>query len=734
MNERRKRPSARARAYLWPLLVIAGSTLAGPTVHAATIMVTTTLDELNTDGDCSLREAIQSANTNLSADACVAGTASDDIVLPAGSYSLNRFGYGENANATGDLDITSDITITGASRDTTTINGLSSDRVLEIHSGATVTIRDVAIINGRTPTEPGTIGGGGDSADGGAIRNASVLTLERCSLTGNHTGHGGDAVLTPEGYGWGGSAGDGGAIWSLGTLTIIDCILANNSTGDGGDGGFVSGFSGGGDGGDGGAIYHNGALTIRDTAITGNTCGDWGDGKGPGNPGDAGGVYHVGVMNMNESLVASNSSNWYASAIYGDGTTNVTNTTIAGNSGSALRAVWIDSGNIGRISHSTIVENSSGGVGGPATISNSIVVNGGFDCNASVISGGHNIIGQGGGCLMGTNDQAIMPSTLLTLVLAPLADNGGPTESYAPALVSPALDSGTCLDVLGATVTVDQRGEDRPFGASCDRGAVESQNEIVPGPPLVEVTLEPPGANCANGGHFVQHGFDDNMNGVLDAVEITSTYYVCDGGNGAPGLVVTTDLPPGDANCEYGGVRIDSGVDDGAGAGLANDGVLHEHEIDATSYLCDGTDSHEPLIVQTPVPAGAPECEHGGVRIEVGLDLDRDGILSQDEVQSVEHVCNSSDGSDGLSSLIEQTALIPGHTTCAHGGQRIDIGLDEDRDGILDPEEIDSTSFVCQLEASGCRAGHGHGPGMVLVLIGAMWLAVRRRPFHTMEP
>ncbi len=42
--------------------------------YAATIIVTTTDDELNSDGDCSLREAVQAANTNSIVDECLAGS------------------------------------------------------------------------------------------------------------------------------------------------------------------------------------------------------------------------------------------------------------------------------------------------------------------------------------------------------------------------------------------------------------------------------------------------------------------------------------------------------------------------------------------------------------------------------------------------------------------------------------------------------------------------------------
>jgi CSLREA domain-containing protein len=44
--------------------------------YAAFITVTTTADELNSDHDGSLREAIQAANGNVAVDRCPAGTAS----------------------------------------------------------------------------------------------------------------------------------------------------------------------------------------------------------------------------------------------------------------------------------------------------------------------------------------------------------------------------------------------------------------------------------------------------------------------------------------------------------------------------------------------------------------------------------------------------------------------------------------------------------------------------------
>lgn len=45
----------------------------------------------------------------------------------------------------------------------------------------------------------------------------------------------------------------------------------------------------------------------------------------------------------------------------------------------------------------------------------------------------------------------------------------------------------------------------------------------------------PAGANCASGGSKVSSGLDANANGTLDAGEITSTTYVCNGTTGGTG-------------------------------------------------------------------------------------------------------------------------------------------------------------------------------------------------------
>ena len=65
----------------------------------------------------------------------------------------------------------------------------------------------------------------------------------------------------------------------------------------------------------------------------------------------------------------------------------------------------------------------------------------------------------------------IVPGVGLGAILAPLANNGGPTKTHALPAGSPAIDAIPPFDP-GCTGT-DQRGVARPRGAGCDIGAFE---------------------------------------------------------------------------------------------------------------------------------------------------------------------------------------------------------------------------------------------------------------------
>ena len=81
---------------------------------AATIDVTTTADTVADGGGCSLREAVSSANADDGgASGCTSGSGADTIALPAATLTLSG-DDGDDANVSGDLDVTSDIDFDGA--------------------------------------------------------------------------------------------------------------------------------------------------------------------------------------------------------------------------------------------------------------------------------------------------------------------------------------------------------------------------------------------------------------------------------------------------------------------------------------------------------------------------------------------------------------------------------------------------------------------------------------------
>ena len=183
--------------------------------------------------------------------------------------------------------------------------------------------------------------------------------------------------------------------------------------------------------------------------------------------------------------------------------------------------------------------------------------------------------------------------------------------------------------------------------------------------------------------------------------------------NGLTTLIAIENEPAG-ANCSNGGLLVKTGVD------LNNDGVLQETEVSARAYVCngengadgqDGQDGQNGLnsAVRAQTIEAGNECVNGGLRIDVGLDENGNGILDDEEVVSSHFVCNGIDGTngsdgadgtngtngtDGTTSRVSVTPEPVGEN-CSEGGLRIDVGLDGNANGALDATEITSTSYVC---------------------------------------
>jgi len=294
---------------------------------------------LNSDGDCALREAIQAANTDSAVDACPAGSGADTIVVPAGTYTLSVAGAGEDANATGDLDITADLTINGAGAATTVIDAADLDRVIEIGLGVTAEISGLTMQNGSA----GAAGG---------IHNGGSLTISNSVVRDN--------TATP-GHGGGIANAGGGAL----SLTLNDSTVSGNTANASAGGGIVN-FPGnttalnrstvsGNSSNAGGGILNDGTLALTNSTVSGNT-----DSSAQG-----GGIWQAfagGTLQIQSSTVSGNTGRGIG---HSSGVVTLKNTILA-NSTAADCSPVLGSGSVISLGHN-LIENNACVIGGNVT-------------------------------------------------------------------------------------------------------------------------------------------------------------------------------------------------------------------------------------------------------------------------------------------------------------------------------------------------------------------------------
>jgi hypothetical protein len=142
------------------------------------------------------------------------------------------------------------------------------------------------------------------------------------------------------------------------------------------------------------------------------------------------------------------------------------------------------------------------------------------------------------------------------------------------------------------------------------------------------------GSICgAYGGAKFESGLDVNQDSTLNASEVQSTAYVCNGDDGLNALVELFDA--GTACGLFGGTRIDVGLDGNA------DLRLDSSEVTQYSYVCNGYDGYS-VAVETSENYWSDCSGAWGVRILSGLDLNFNGYLDAGEVQYENYICELS--------------------------------------------------------------------------------------------
>ncbi|GAA0732776.1 hypothetical protein GCM10009430_46260 [Aquimarina litoralis] len=165
-------------------------------------------------------------------------------------------------------------------------------------------------------------------------------------------------------------------------------------------------------------------------------------------------------------------------------------------------------------------------------------------------------------------------------------------------------------------------------------------------------------------------------------------FTACEGEEGPQGIglnsLTNISTEQSGDNCENGGIKFEVGLDSN------ENGILDETEVSATQYICNGINGSNSLTKITNEPAGT-NCENGGLKIDSGLDTNANGTLDETEISATAYICNGINGNNSLTKITSEPAGI----NCTSGGLKVDSGIDINNNGILDEVEVSTTAYIC---------------------------------------
>jgi CSLREA domain-containing protein len=401
------------RGALAGTVAVAALGLAGGEADAATIKVKAPGDEYGVAGNCTLREAVEAANTNADFGGCVrkGGSNADVIALEGGTIYSFTIGGADDGNQVGDLDVGSRITFEVRGQGRAEIDPNDLDRAIDVLPAGNLIASRLHITDGRPINN-------GFSYGGGAILNRGRLNLSR-SLLDLNTAIDGQAV-------------NGGAVDALGEQTRLTRVEIAGNTADNVGGGIA---------------YRDGSMHVEKSVIAGNTGGGSGGGV------TIGGSDENARVTVKDTTISGNTSvadfpnaggGGIALSFFGEGLLKATNVTVSGNTAYAGGGGIHSYAGALRVNAATIASNTAdfngdsdghgGGISGSAVlVRNSIIaqnedaaaVDPVQQCFLAAAGPAHNLVETGGGCAEGgSNDAVVNP------LLGPLADNGGPTPTH----------------------------------------------------------------------------------------------------------------------------------------------------------------------------------------------------------------------------------------------------------------------------------------------------------------
>lgn len=373
----------------------------------------------NADGtpECTLRAAVQEANmvgyaTSGAWIHLPAGEFRLDLTVPAGEDEELRFILSEwdvhGSAQYGDLDLSGGVRITGAGQDVTIVNAVNIDRVFDLWPSGVrqVTLEQFTIAHGFT-----------HQSAGGCLNNRSFrnnvalyqITFDNCT-----------AYLAV-----------GGAVFNAGYLQAGRVRFQNNNSSRGG------------------GLHNAGIAEINESTFVGNgaeTSHELGQGRGGAiaNYSTHGEEARLTLLN---STLMGNLAPWGA-AILNEHHASIRNTTISGNIGQRGAIANLAGGQVG-LTHVTLTANVGAGVfqqppSSARTSATASILSNNRDqagtllnCYGLTLGFSTYSIEDGDTCGMSGEGDRVMTEPML----APLADNLGPTLTHALLEGSPAIDA-----------------------------------------------------------------------------------------------------------------------------------------------------------------------------------------------------------------------------------------------------------------------------------------------------
>jgi CSLREA domain-containing protein len=435
-------------AMLAALGAVAASLGSAASASAASIVVNSAADPTVDASHCTLRQAIDSANSDAtpSGSNCVAGAGTDTItfaqsILPA------------HITLTGELAPATNMTIQGQTTDPSqvTVDGDNQYRDFEIIGadpgggtpGPTVTLSGLTVMKGHY-FYPGPMPQGGA---GIAVDFNSILTVDHSVVTDNHAAadiNGGGSQQNTIGQVW------GGGILSNGTLNVTDSTITGNTLNAHAIGG-TSVTAAVADGA-GIASFPARSLNVNRSTVLGNSAtatAPTGIGKATETLGAGIMTFSQGTASVTDSTIVNNTLSAgtadqrteFGGGFAAASSTTVTSSTVTGNQALEGANLAVDP-NDGSMSLTNTI------IAEPTT---------GANC-ARVTSAGFNWSDDGTCDPNGTTDVANTDPHLLAL-----SNYGGPTLTRPPA--APNGTDPTVIDKgVAASLTADQPGLPRTVG------------------------------------------------------------------------------------------------------------------------------------------------------------------------------------------------------------------------------------------------------------------------------